>query len=308
MRRWIEMAAILLFALLFSVTAFAQEAVRVSLDEVFIEAPDDRPRRMKLEEQRLRVVVDPGTILYFPIENAQRAEDLSGLRAAVRWSKGEELAAPARIEYRQMYDATGNTPLGYRYVVVLAPADAGAFGTMQGEVKVAKRLNSPAESVSFTISVRSSEQKGEESLYRCTSRELWVDFSGTGEWATIEFPGGAQFVVATPGQRQLNIGCSVEPFTDFVERYPAARMRFFCWGGRPIFDHEGKLTVSGEQNEYFYRVIPGGLVDCTGLYSAEAGGFVLETRSLTEFVVSDRPLDWGVAAPLPDNPAVGARA
>ena len=105
----------------------------------------------------------------------------------------------------------------------------------------------------------------------------------------------------------LNVGCSVEPLTDFVERYPDARLRFFCWPAAPIFNHTGTLTLFAGEEEHLYRIIPGGLIDCTGSYSAERGGFVLQTRTLGEFVISSIPLDPQAPHPAPDNPPVGVR-
>ena len=306
MRRSIITGAALLLALLFSLTAFAGEPVQVGQAEVFVELPDDRPRRQPLEEGRLRMVAAPGTVFYFPIINAQRAEDLSGLRAIVDWNKGEELASRPRIEYRQMYSGEGE-PLGYRYVVVLSPADTAASGTMQGEVKVARRPSAESAAVPFTISLQSKEQEGERNLFHCDSRDVWIDFSGPAEMATLTFHNDAQFVVSTLEQPPLNVGCSTEPLTDFVERYPQARLRFFSWPSAPVFNRAGTLTFFSDGEEYLYRIVPGGLADHTASYSAERGGFVLQTWSLGEFVLSSVPLDPGAPHPAPDNPPVGVR-
>ncbi len=305
-RPGVVVGAVFLLALLFSLGAFAADPARIGQAEAFVELPEDRPRRVQLEDGRLRMVSVPGTVFYFPIVNAQRAEDLSGVRAAISWNKGEELAARPRIEYRQMYDEAGGA-LGYRYVVVLAPADTSASGTMQGEVRVARRQSGEVPSVPFTVSLQSKEQEGVDNLFRCNSRNIWIDFSGSAEWATLDFYGEVRFVVSTAGQPPLNVGCSVEPLTDFVERYPDARLRFFCWPAAPIFNHTGALTLFAGEEEHLYRIIPGGLIDCTGSYSAERGGFVLQTRTLGEFVISSIPLDPQAPHPAPDNPPVGVR-
>lgn len=307
MRRMITVGAALLLALLFSVSVFAaEETVQVGQTEAFVELPDDRPRRVLLENGRLRMVSAPGTIFYFPIVNAQRAEDLVGQRAMISWNKGEELASRSSIEYRQMYDETGAS-LGYRYVVVLSPADTAVVGTMQGEIRVARRQNTQTSSVPFTISLQSKEQEGEDNRFRCDSKEVWIDFSGPAEWATLVFYDDVRFVVSTIGQPPLNVGCSVEPLTDFVERYPDASMRFFCWPDAPVFNHAGTLTFFAEQDEFLYRIIPSGLIDCSDSFSDDKGGFELQTRSLGEFVISSIPLDPQAPHPVPDNPPVGAR-
>ena len=179
-RPGVVVGAVFLLALLFSLGASAADPARIGQTEAFVELPEDRPRRVQLEDGRLRMVSVPGTVFYFPIVNAQRAEDLSGVRAAISWNKGEELAARPRIEYRQMYDEAGGA-LGYRYVVVLAPADASASGTMQGEVRVARRQSGEVPSVPFTVSLQSKEQEGVDNLFRCNSRNIWMLFSRNGE-------------------------------------------------------------------------------------------------------------------------------
>lgn len=305
MRRMLPVWA-LLSLLFLSLTVRAADPVCLDQTEAFLEASGDRPRRILLEDGRLRTVQEPGTIFCFPINGAQRAEDLSGLRVMISWNKGEELAARPRIEYRQTYSEQGE-PLGYRYLAVLSPADMGATGTMQGEIRIARRSSDETVSVPFTISLQSREQEGLDNLYLCSSEDLWVDFSNSDGWATLLFYDSVQFAVQTEGQSPLNIGCSTRPLTDYLERYPGISMRFFCWEKRPVFNYAGTLTIPAREGESLYRIVPGGFTDCTASYSAEAGGFVLETRNLGEFVITSAPLDPAAPPGALPNPPVGAR-
>jgi hypothetical protein len=54
-------------------------------------------------------------VIYFPIENAHRAEDLIDLRIVIDWENGEEFASLPRIEYRKIYNDNGDL-LNYQYV------------------------------------------------------------------------------------------------------------------------------------------------------------------------------------------------
>ncbi|PWM26007.1 MAG: hypothetical protein DBX44_01185 [Oscillospiraceae bacterium] len=296
---------VLLFLFLFSWSIFADGTVYLDQNEAFIETNGDRPRRVLLDEGRLRTVQEPGTIFCFPIVGAQRAEDLSGLRVTVNWNKGEELAARPRIEYRQTYSEEGE-PLGYRYLAVLSPIDMGATGTMQGEIRITRRASEETVSVPFTISLQSREQEGRDNLYRCNSEDLWVNFSDSEDWATLLFYDSVEFVVPTEGQSPLNIGCSIRPLTDYLERYPGIEMRFFCWEKRPVFDYPGTLLFPAQEGEFLYRIVPGGFTDCSASYLAEKRGFVLETRNLGEFVITSEPLDPSAPPGALPNPPVGA--
>ena len=97
-----------------AVTAFAEAEPVIDADEVFVAINGLAPRKIDHSGNSLRTEVQPGSIIYFSIKNAKRAEDLNGYRAVLEWSKGEGYTTHIRIEYREMFDIDGVTSLGYR--------------------------------------------------------------------------------------------------------------------------------------------------------------------------------------------------
>ena len=298
-------------ALLSPVTASADDAAVAVLDtsQIFMAEPGEEPRRIADASDSLRMTVKPGATLYFSIANAVRAEDLTGLRVVTNWSKGEELTDAPRIEYRQMMNETGTEVLGYRYVVALniLPPSIDQAQTLRGTIKLAQRANARAPTVSFILSVRQDGRDGGESII-CRSRTLLTDFSGIAGSITVNFYDDAFFEVDATGQGPLDLGCSTLTVTNIAERYRGARLQFLTWSKRPFFNRAGKLSIDAAPGTFLYELQGDNLVDRSESYSENAHAFVLTTRRLEGFVVSDIALDSD-AQPVPEpNPPTGALA
>lgn len=312
MKRMGFLAAVLVTVLLCVVCALAEEEAAAAIidgTQVFVAEPGGEPYRIESGGDSLRTVVRPGSTIYFSIAHAARAEDLNGLRVVVDWSKGGELTGAPKIEYRQMMDKTGQTSLGYRYVAaveILDAADARPH-TLRGSIKIAKRANATAPEVSLTILVREDGRSSTGWAVECERSTFLMEFGRADEAAQILFYDRGYFEVGVVGQDPLNVGCTTVPVTDIAERYRSAALKFLTWGKRPFFNRTGKLVLYAEPGSFLYALRGDSLVDITGSYSEEEGGFVLTTRRLEGFVISDRALDPG-AVPVPQpNPLTAAR-
>ncbi|HWP50745.1 MAG TPA: hypothetical protein VN626_03500 [Clostridia bacterium] len=304
MKRIGFLVAMLVTALLCVICVLAEEPAAAVIDgtQVFVAEPGEDPRQIESGAESLRTVVKPGSTVYFSIANAVRAEDLNGLRAVVDWSKGEELTGSPRIEYRRMMDTTGQTSLGYRYVVALEILDTADTRphTLRGSIKIAKRANASAPEVSLTILVRQDGRDNTDRVVTCAQKTLLMEFGRTEEMVRISFFDSGYFEVGVTGQGPLDVGCTTEPVTDIAERYPEAALKFISWSKQPFFNRIGKLVLYAERDSFLYALRGSGLVETTGSYSEEEGGFVLTTRRLEGFVVSDRALD-PEAVPVPQS-------
>ena len=78
-RPGVVVGAVFLLALLFSLGAFAADPARIGQAEAFVELPEDRPRRVQLEDGRLRDVM--------------RYRYIDGM-------KWEQIAVVMRLDYR----------------------------------------------------------------------------------------------------------------------------------------------------------------------------------------------------------------
>lgn len=311
MKRIGFLAVVLLASLLCAARVMAEGSAAAVIDgtQVFVAEAGGDPRLIESGGTSLRTVVRPGSTIYFSIANAARAEDLNGLRVVADWSKGEELIGTPRIEYRRMMDKTGETSLGFRYVAAVDILDTADIRphTLRGFIKIAKRANASAPEVSLTILVRQDGRDSTDRLVTCGQKKLLLEFSHAEETVQIAFYDRGFFEVDVTGQGLLDVGCTTEPVTDIAERYPGAALKFLTWDKRPFFNRSGELVLYAEPGSFLYALHGNSLVEITEGYSEQEGGFVLTTRRLEGFVISDRALD-PAAVPVPAaNPPTAAR-
>lgn len=281
---------------------------QINVDEIFLAEKNSPPTKLDRTGDTLRMEIEPESTLYFSISNARRAEDLNGLRAVTNWSKGEEYTLTPRIEYREMMDTDGITSLGYRYVISMqltGLADEGAH-TLRGTIKLAKRTSSIAPTVSFTLLMRKDAGSDEFRMIKCDSPKTIAEFTGGHEAATIFFYDFGYFDVELHDQGPLNIGCSLLPITDIEERYRDAGLRFISWSKPPIFNRVGSMVIPADESEYLYELRGTTLVDRNDTYQEQISSFVIKTRRLEGFVLSDRPLPPNAKVQPQPNPLNGA--
>ena len=288
----------------FAVTVSAEDIPAIDVDEVFTERNGFLPTKLEHSGERLRTEITPGSIIYFSIKNARRAEDLDGYRAVINWNKGKEYTTHIRIEYREMFDVDGETSLGYRYVIAMGVADQsdGVARTLRGSIKLAKRTNQRTDEISFTISVSDGAPVGKASEITCASPDITVDFTALEDNVIIHFGSFCSFEVSTQDQESINGGCIERVPTNIFERYRQVELRAITWTKKPIFDHEGTLYINADKNEYLYELLGGQLIAPEAHYDEQIGAFVMKTRRLEGVVISDSELDLAaeqIAEPIP---------
>ena len=304
LKRFLILMMVLCIAVSLYVTVSAEDIPAIDVDEVFTERSGFVPTKLDHSGERLRTEVTPGSVIYFSIKNAKRAEDLDGYRAVLNWSKGEEYITYTRIEYREMFDSDGETSLGYRYVISMRIAEQSddSARTLRGSIKLAKRTNQRTDEISFTVSVSNGAPVGKASEIKCDSPDVTVGFDALEETVIIHFYDFCSFEVRTEGQEQINGGCIERIPTDIFERHRQAELRALIWSKRPIFDHVGMLYINADKDEYLYELLGGKLVAADAHYDEQHGAFAIKTRRLEGFVISDRELDLTaapVAEPIP---------
>lgn len=303
--------ALCLAATVLTAAISADEAVpELDLDAVFIAQQNMPPQKAEHAGENFRASLLPGSTVYFSIKNAHRAEDISGYRAIFDWSKGEEYVTRSRVEYCEVFDSDGKTSLGYRYVVAMGLTETSddVMRTLRGSVRFADRASRLTPEISFTVSVGKGADLGKADTIYCNSPSVKIEFGTLSETVVINFHDFCSFEVETVGQQDIDAGCSTQPLTGIAERYRSADLKFIWWYKRPIFDHVGTLRIYPENNEkYLYELKGGELVDISESYDNTQNAFVVSTRRLEGYVLSDKMLSPDALLVPEANPPTGVK-
>lgn len=310
MKRFISFILMCVMLLSFSVFSFA-DTPHISSDSIYVAAPDNIPCEVEQSGGQLVATVEPGSIVYFVIDGASRAEDLADILPRIYFdddnSEGEEYVGNPSIEYRMLYDRDGKNQVGYHYVFampILGVPDAEMI-TLRGRAALSRQQ---AGSLSFLIYVQEDSGVADAEVIYCNSNNQLLSFSEDISYASLYFSNVAQFSVCVIGQGPLNVGVSFSRFTDIMWQYPSANIRCISWPNEPIFNYTGTLKLTSAPNMYLYEIRGDELYDLTDTYSEKARAFRVSTRRLGGYVISDIPLGEPENNELPYNPPTGSVA
>ena len=309
MKRLQAMLAALLAAVLLCPVCEAVDGPVIRDDEVYVAASDGVPCLASFSDGRLEAPLFPGDTIYFVIEGADRAEDLSDLYARVLFdftgSCGEELAGTPAIEYRMRYDAAGRRQIGYSYLVAVPIAETEERSAQELCARVSLRRQKSG-SVRFSATVQPAGALQNAAEISCTGMVCPLRFEDGITAVRLEF-GEAVFTVEIAGQGEANVGLCTYPFTDLAWAYPSAVLSCLDWQHEPIFNRIGVLEIPAAPGSFLYEVQGRELADRTDTYVAATGCFTLETRRLGSYVISDRALGTPERTDLPPNPLTGVQ-
>lgn len=116
-----------------------------------------------------------------------------------------------------------------------------------------------------------------------------ADFKSQKDGANV-----AQFQVRIDGQTPLFLGFS-EVFNSALDKkYPDADLRILNWTARPTFDRQGTLSIYMDPDEYIYGINDDNtLYRLGGSYDSDKKAYVISTKTLGNYVISDVQLSAG---------------
>lgn len=100
----------------------------------------------------------------------------------------------------------------------------------------------------------------------------------------------ATFTVNTVDQCDLLLAANCDFDEQAAEPYKDANLLFFNGNG-DYFHHYGTLFLPAEKGSYIYNCVNRVIYDSDIEYNEQAGGFLIRTRHLGGYVISDRKLD-----------------
>lgn len=236
--------------------------------------------------------VEPGSAVIFPIENASRAEDLKNLKLfTVRWEMGEEFTSRPYIEYRMLYDETGTKEQGYSYVAVLPVLFLAGEQKANVRGSITLGVHSTGNyKRKFSFVIRDDGSNPYSDSYLCDGKDFFINFDSSVHQASLMFDDKAQFSVDAFNQGPVNVGYTLDPFSDIMYSYPDHNLQYLRFIHNPVFDRIGELILYYPKGSYIYEVTPSRLEKLEIPYNEEKGGFTLKTRRLGDYVISEKPL------------------
>lgn len=107
----------------------------------------------------------------------------------------------------------------------------------------------------------------------------------------VEFGDDAYFVFNARGQGKLNLAYNTKFNKDFAYDYDDANIDFINFEGEPTTNRTGTLYIYADEDSYIYEVTSKGAKKINGAYyDDDEGAWVIRTRNLTSYAISDKKL------------------
>ena len=107
----------------------------------------------------------------------------------------------------------------------------------------------------------------------------------------VEFGDDARFVFNARGQGKLNLAYNTKYNKDFAYDYDDANIDFINFEGEPVTNRTGTLYIYADKDSYIYEVTSKGAKKINGAYyDKDEEAWVIRTRSLTSYAISDKKL------------------
>ena len=181
-------------------------------------------------------------------------------------------------------------------LITLPENDTNKVEDLAGEIRVG-RSKSAAKKSPFTFDLELSYYA--DNTLTGTSARPWdggelisgetgiVSFDKEEGEIDIEFEDVATFTVDISGQGKLNLAWNTSFNKEFGAMYDYANLTFVNFEGTPSFSKNGTLMVYAEPDTFFYEVTEDGAKKVDAEYDEDYEAWVLTTRTLSSYVISD---------------------
>lgn len=184
----------------------------------------------------------------------------------------------------------------YRYVIEFTtPEDntASAFEDVAGTVKVGTTSSKADKAGSYDLSATITKDYIPEfdgDFGEFTNGAVVKFEKDLGE-IDIDFEDVAMFTVNANGQGKLNLKWNTDFDPEVASLDKSANMDFVTFEGEPSFNKNGTLYIYAAEDTFLYKVVDGKLTAVDASYNEDYEAWELKTRSLGEYVISDKEID-----------------
>ena len=181
-------------------------------------------------------------------------------------------------------------------LITLPENDTNKVEDLAGEIRVGRSKSSAKNSL-YTFNLE-LDYYADNTLTGTTARP-WdggelisgetgiVSFDKEEGEIDIEFEDVATFTVDVSGQGKLNLAWNTSFNKEFGAMYDYANLYFVTFEGTPSFSKNGTLMVYAEPDTFFYEVTEDGAKKVDAEYDEDYEAWILTTRTLSSYVVSD---------------------
>lgn len=118
-----------------------------------------------------------------------------------------------------------------------------------------------------------------------------VSFADDASDVIVEFGDDAWFEFNARGQGKLNLAYNTKFNKEFAYDYDDANIDFINFEGEPVTNRTGTLYIYADEDSYIYEVTSKGAKKINGAYyDDDEGAWVIRTRELTSYAISDKKL------------------
>ena len=226
------------------------------------------------------------------------AKDMNKYKVYADWKYGEIVDLEVAYKKIQTWDSTDGYAAGddYRYVVMFTTPDdttANAFIDVAGTVKVGTSSSKADKTTGFDLDATITKDyinpfDGDFGSY--TDGAVVKFESDLGE-IDIDFEDVAMFTVNVTGQGKLNLMWNTDFDSEIAALDKSANMDFVTFEGEPSFNKNGTMYIYADADTFLYQVVDGKLAAVDAEYDEDYEAWTFKTRSLGEYVISDKEID-----------------
>ena len=200
---------------------------------------------------------------------------------------------------------TGSTaPRIYSVVITLPENNTNKVEDLSGTISVG-RTRTVAKNSDYSVEIEVSYAPNGEAV---TKGFDGGEVDGIVKFATdcgeidIEFGETAMFTVNASGQGKLNLAWNTTFDKEVANRDKSANMDFITFEGTPSFNKTGTFYLYAEDDTGFvYEVVDGQVKALDASYNEDYEAWEFKTRTLTEYILSDKELDLDAINTVEDD-------
>ena len=210
--------------------------------------------------------------------------------ARADWKVGDAEVDTGWVHYDWDEDGDGDAQI-YSVIITLPENDTNKIEDLAGTVSVGRSASDAKKSTTVDVEVSyysdATRIKPFDGSELVSGKTGIVSFDSADGEVDIDFEDTATFTVDVTSQGKLNLAWNTDFNKEFGAMYDYANLTFFNLEGTPSFNKNGTLMVYAEPDTFFYEVTADGAKAVDAEYDEDYEAWVLTTRTLSSYVISD---------------------